>query len=317
MQIYLLRRLLQLLPTLLTASILIFFIIALAPGDPAAMRLGPEATQEQIQNERERLGLDQPLPIRYAIWMGDVLSLNLGRSLYTNRPVTELIGEAFPKTVELSLTALVVSLLIGIPLGIWAALHKDQWPDTLITGFNALGLAIPSFWLGILLILFFSVQTRLLPPSGAGPAELGFPANFRYLIMPVATIAISNLSVFSRFMRSALIDVLSEDFIRTARAKGLSEWLVIARHALKNALIPIVTIVGIQFGILLGGAVVTESVFAYPGIGRLTVTAILNRDYPVVQATLMLVVLIFLIANTLVDLLYGYLDPRVRLERSR
>ena len=317
MQIYLLRRLLQLLPTLLTASILIFFIIALAPGDPAAMRLGPEATQEEIQNERERLGLDQPLPIRYAIWMGDVLSLNLGRSLYTNRPVTELIGEAFPKTVELSLTALVVSLLIGIPLGIWAALHKDQWPDTLITGFNALGLAIPSFWLGILLILFFSVQTRLLPPSGAGPAELGFPANFRYLIMPVATIAISNLSVFSRFMRSALIDVLSEDFIRTARAKGLSEWLVIARHALKNALIPIVTIVGIQFGILLGGAVVTESVFAYPGIGRLTVTAILNRDYPVVQATLMLVVLIFLIANTLVDLLYGYLDPRVRLERSR
>ncbi len=317
MQIYLLRRLLQLLPTLLTASILIFFIIALAPGDPAAMRLGPEATQEQIQNERERLGLDQPLPIRYAIWMGDVLSLNLGRSLYTNRPVTELIGEAFPKTVELSLTALVVSLLIGIPLGIWAALHKDQWPDTLITGFNALGLAIPSFWLGILLILFFSVQTRLLPPSGAGPAELGFPANFRYLIMPVATIAISNLSVFSRFMRSALIDVLSEDFIRTARAKGLSEWLVIARHALNNALIPIVTIVGIQFGILLGGAVVTESVFAYPGIGRLTVTAILNRDYPVVQATLMLVVLIFLIANTLVDLLYGYLDPRVRLERSR
>ena len=317
MQIYLLRRLLQLLPTLLTASILIYFIIALAPGDPAAMRLGPEATQEQIQNERERLGLDQPLPIRYAIWMGDVLSLNLGRSLYTNRPVTELIGEAFPKTVELSLTALVVSLLIGIPLGIWAALHKDQWPDTLITGFNALGLAIPSFWLGILLILFFSVQTRLLPPSGAGPAELGFPANFRYLIMPVATIAISNLSVFSRFMRSALIDVLSEDFIRTARAKGLSEWLVIARHALKNALIPIVTIVGIQFGILLGGAVVTESVFAYPGIGRLTVTAILNRDYPVVQATLMLVVLIFLIANTLVDLLYGYLDPRVRLERSR
>ena len=317
MQIYLLRRLLQLLPTLLTASILIFFIIALAPGDPAAMRLGPEATQEEIQNERERLGLDQPLPIRYAIWMGDVLSLNLGRSLYTNRPVTELIGEAFPKTVELSLTALIVSLLIGIPLGIWAALHKDQWPDTLITGFNALGLAIPSFWLGILVILFFSVQTRLLPPSGAGPAELGFPANFRYLIMPVATIAISNLSVFSRFMRSALIDVLSEDFIRTARAKGLSEWLVIARHALKNALIPIVTIVGIQFGILLGGAVVTESVFAYPGIGRLTVTDILNRDYPVVQATLMLVVLIFLIANTLVDLLYGYLDPRVRLERSR
>jgi peptide/nickel transport system permease protein len=155
-----------------------------------------------------------------------------------------------------------------------------------------------------------------LPPSGAGPAELGFPANFRYLIMPVATIAISNLSVFARFMRSALIDVLAEDYVRTARAKGLSERLVVLRHALKNALIPIVTIVGIQFGALLGGAVVTESVFAYPGIGRLIITAILNRDYPVVQATLMLVVLIFLVANTIVDLLYGYLDPRVRLGSS-
>jgi ABC-type dipeptide/oligopeptide/nickel transport system permease component len=215
------------------------------------------------------------------------------------------------------LVALLVSLAIGLPLGIWAALNRDRLPDVFVTGLNALGLAIPSFWLGILLILLFSVQMRWLPPSGAGPSDLSFPANYRYLIMPVMTIAISNLSVFSRFMRSALIDVLAEDFVRTARAKGLSEWLVIARHALKNALIPVVTIIGIQFGILLGGAVVTESVFAYPGIGRLIVTAILNRDYPVVQATLMLVVLIFLVANTLVDLLYGYLDPRVRVGASR
>jgi peptide/nickel transport system permease protein len=316
MQTYLLRRLLQLVPTLLTASILIFFIITLAPGDPAAMRMGPEATAEQVARERERLGLDRPLPVRYARWLGDVVTLNLGRSLYTNRPVTQLISEAFPKTVQLSLSALTLSLLIGLPMGIWAALNRDRLPDFVVTGVNALGLAVPAFWLGILFILFFSVQLRWLPPSGAGPAELGFPANFRYLLMPVATIAISNLSVFARFMRSALIDVLAEDYVRTARAKGLSERLVVLRHALKNALIPIVTIVGIQFGALLGGAVVTESVFAYPGIGRLIITAILNRDYPVVQATLMLVVLIFLVANTIVDLLYGYLDPRVRLGSS-
>jgi peptide/nickel transport system permease protein len=316
MQTYIIRRLLQLLPTLFTASILIFLIITLAPGDPAAIRLGTEATPEQVEQERERLGLNSPLPVRYLIWLGDVFTLNLGNSLYTNRPVTQLIAEAFPKTAQLSLTALAVSLLIGLPLGIWAALQRDRVPDTLITGFSSLGLAIPSFWLGILLILLFSVQLRWLPPSGAGPADLGFPANYRYLIMPVITIAVSNLAVFSRFMRSALIDVMAEDFVRTARAKGLRERAVIVGHALKNALIPIVTIVGIQFGILLGGAVVTESVFAYPGIGRLTVTAILNRDYPVVQATLMLVVLIFLVANTVVDLLYGYLDPRVRMARA-
>ncbi len=316
MQTYIIRRLLQLLPTIFLASILIFMIITLAPGDPAAMRLGTEATPEQIEQERERLGLNLPLPVRYVIWLGDVFSLNLGNSLYTNRPVTQLIAEAFPKTVQLSLTALALALLIGLPLGIWAALQRDRLPDSVITGFSSLGLAIPSFWLGILLILLLSVQLRWLPPSGAGPADLGFPANYRYLIMPVITIALSNLAVFSRFMRSALIDVLAEDFIRTARAKGLRERAVITAHALKNALIPIVTIVGIQFGTLLGGAVVTESVFAYPGIGRLTVTAILNRDYPVVQATLMLVVLIFLLANTVVDLLYGYLDPRVRIVRA-
>ena len=316
MQTYIIRRLLQLLPTLFTASILVFMIITLAPGDPAAMRLGTEATPEEIQQERVRLGLGDPLPMRYAIWLGDVFTLNLGNSLYTNRPVTQLISEAFPKTVQLSLTALAVSLLLGLPLGIWSALQRDRLPDSVITGFSSLGLAIPAFWLGILLILLFSVQLRWLPPSGAGPASLGFPANYRFLIMPIITIAISNLAVFSRFMRSALIDVLAEDFVRTARAKGLRESSVILGHALKNALIPIVTIVGIQFGTLLGGAVVTESVFAYPGIGRLTVTAILNRDYPVVQATLMLVVLIFLLANTVVDLIYGYLDPRVRMQRA-
>lgn len=316
MQTYVLRRFLQLIPALFAASVLIFLIITLAPGDPAAMRLGMEATPEEIALERVRLGLDRPLPVRYAIWLADVARLDLGQSLYTNRPVTTLIAEAFPKTVQLSLIALGLSLLLGLPMGMVAALRQDRPADSVITGLNALGLAIPNFWLGILMILLFSVRLRWLPPSGAGDAGAGLWANLRYLVMPVLSIAVSNLSVFARFTRSALIDVMADDFIRTARAKGLAERVVINRHALKNALIPVVTIVGIQFGRLLGGAVVTEAVFAYPGIGRLTVTAILNRDYPVVQAVLLLVVLIFLVANLVVDLLYGYLDPRVRLEQA-
>jgi len=316
MQTYVIRRLLELIPALFAASILIFLMITLAPGDPVAMRLGTEATPAQIAAERTRLGLDQSLPVRYGIWLADVVRLDLGQSLYTNRPVTTLIAEAFPKTVQLALISLALSLLIGLPLGMLAALRQDRPTDTVITGLNALGLAIPNFWLGILMILFFSVQLRWLPPSGAGNADQGMVANLRYLVMPVLSIAVSNLSVFARFTRSALIDVLADDFIRTARAKGLAERVVINRHALKNALIPVVTIVGIQFGRLLGGAVVTESVFAFPGIGRLTVTAILNRDYPVVQAILLLVVLIFLVANVVVDLLYGYLDPRVHLGRA-
>ena len=317
MQRYLARRLLQLIPTLLLASVLIFFIIQLAPGDPAFMMLGPEATDEELELERTRLGLDKPVVVRYTIWLSDIARLNLGVSQYTRRPVTELIGEAIPNTLRLALTALGISILIGFALGILAALRQDTRTDAAITGFNALGLAIPSFWLGILMILLFSVRLQWLPPSGSGNPDEGFVFNLRFLVMPVISIAFSNLSVFSRFVRSAMIDVMSADYIRTARAKGLRERGVVNRHALKNAMIPVVTIVGIQFGRLLGGAVVTESVFAYSGIGRLVVTSILNRDYPVVQATLMLVVLVFLLTNLVVDLTYGYLDPRVRFERAK
>jgi len=316
MQTYLIRRLLQLIPTLFLASILIFLIIQLAPGDPAAMMLGTEATAEQIEIERGRLGLDKPIPVRYIIWLSDVLRLNLGRSQVTNQPVTTLIRQAFANTLRLALTALVVSLLAGLSMGILAGLRRDKAADALVTGFNALGLAIPSFWLGILLILVFSVNLRLLPPSGVGDPERGFFYNLRFLIMPVISIAVSNTAVFSRFMRTALIDVLGADYIRTAYAKGLGERSVVSRHALRNALIPVITIIGIQFGRLLGGAVITEAVFAYSGIGRLVVFSIQNRDYPVVQGTLMLVVLIFLLTNVAVDVLYGTIDPRVRFERA-
>jgi ABC-type dipeptide/oligopeptide/nickel transport system permease component len=316
-QRYLIRRLLLLLPTLFLASILIFGIIALAPGDPARMMLGTQATPEEVAVERERLGLDKPIVVRYGIWLTDVAKLNLGVSQSSRRPVSMLIGDALPNTLRLALTSLAVALLIGFPLGMLAATNANRRIDAIVTGFNSLGLAMPSFWFGLLLILFFSVQLKWLPASGIGEPNQSFIARLPYLIMPVATIAISNMSVFSRYVRSAMIDVLSADYVRTARAKGLAENVVIARHALRNALIPVVTIIGIQFGRLLGGAVVTESVFAYPGIGRLVINSIQNRDYPVVQATLMLVVLIFLITNIIVDASYAWLDPRVKLERAR
>lgn len=309
---YVAGRILLLIPTLFLASILVFAIITLSPGDPAQMMLGTEATEEQVQAERERLGLDDPVPVRYAIWLSDVLQLNLGRSLVTSQPAAELVTDALPYTLELALVSLALSILIGVPLGIYAAVKQNSKVDLTITGLSSLGLAVPSFWLGILLILLFSVRLKWLPPSGVGGTDSTFVTDPKFLIMPVITIAVSNLAVFSRFIRSAMIDTLSTDYVRTARAKGLSERQVLANHALRNALLPTVTVIGIQFGRLLGGAVATEAVFAYPGIGRLIVSSILNRDYPVVQATLMFVVIIFLITNIIIDISYSFLDPTVK-----
>lgn len=311
---FLIHRWLLLIPTLALASILIFAIVTLAPGDPVRAKLGTEATPQQVAAERQRLGLDQPIPVRYAVWLSDVAHLNLGRSLINGRPVTTLIGDAFPNTVRLALTAFVLSLAIGIPLGALAAVKSNSRLDALITGVTSLGLAIPAFWLGLMLILFFAVTLQLLPPSGLGTPGQPWYVSFEYLLLPMLTIAVSNIAVIARFVRSAMLDTLSADYVRTARAKGVGERSVLGRHALRNALLPVVTVLGIQFGRLLGGAVVTEAVFAYPGIGFLVVSSIQNRDYPVVQGTLMLVVVIFLLTSMVVDLSYAYLDPRVTLQ---
>ena len=313
---YLVRRWLLLVPTLALASVLVFAIISLAPGDPVRMKLGTEATPEQVAAERARLGLDQPVPVRYAVWVSDVAHLNLGRSQVNNRPVTGLIAEAFPNTLRLALAAFVLSLLIGLPLGCYAALRANSRVDAAITSLNSLGLAVPAFWLGMMLILVFAVTLQWLPPSGVGNPGQPWYLSLQFLVLPTITIALSNLSVFARFVRSAMLDVLGADFVRTARAKGLREPAVVFKHALRNALIPVVTVLGIQFGRLLGGAVVTEAVFAYPGLGRLVVTSIQNRDYPVVQGALMLIVAIFLLTSIVVDLSYAWLDPRVTLRRG-
>jgi ABC-type dipeptide/oligopeptide/nickel transport system permease component len=314
---YVARRFLLLVPTLFLASLFIFAIIQLAPGDPVQMMLGSEATPQQIADERERLGLDKPAPYRYAVWLGDVARLNLGRSLVNKRPSVELVADAFPNTLRLTLTALAIAIALGFTSGVVAAVRANQRLDLAITSFASLGLALPSFFVGIMLIYVFAVALRWLPPSGIGDESGSFVSNLRYMILPVATIALGNLAVLSRFVRSSMLDVLGADYVRTARAKGLREGVVVGKHALRNALLPVVTVLGVQFGKLLGGAVITESVFAYPGIGRLVVMSIQNRDYPVVQATLMLVVLIFLLTNIAVDVSYGYLDPRVRMGGGR
>lgn len=316
MLIYLAQRWLALVPTLLLASVLIFAIIKLPPGDPVRMKLGTEATPEQVAGERTRLGLDRPLPAQCVAWLADVARLDLGRSMVNNRPVVDLVSEAFPNTLRLSLSDFALALLAGLPMGALTAVRQNSRLDTLITALNALGLAVPAFFVGMLLILLFSVTLRWLPPSGVGEAAGPWYANLRFLVLPVTTITISNLSVFARFVRSALIDVLGADYVRTARAKGVPERRVVGRHALRNAIIPVATVLGIQFSRLLGGAVVTEAVFAYPSIGRLVVTSIQNRDYPVVQGTLMLLVAIFLVTSIAADLCYAWLDPRIRESRE-
>ncbi len=314
---FLIQRWLLLVPTLALASLLIFAIVTLAPGDPVRAKLGTEATPQQVAAERQRLGLDQPLPVRYAVWLTDVAHLNLGRSLVNGRPVTTLITDAFPNTLQLALTAFILSLAIGIPLGTLAAVHRNSQLDALITSLTSLGLAVPAFWLGMMLILLFAVTLQILPPSGLGTPGQPWYVGLQFLVLPMVTIALSNISVMARFVRSAMLDTLGADYVRTARAKGVGEATVLSRHALRNALIPVVTVMGIQFGRLLGGAVVTEAVFAYPGLGFLVVSSIQNRDYPVVQGTLMLVVLIFLLTSMLVDVSYAYIDPRVTLQGQR
>ena len=317
MSTYVIRRLLQSVPVLILASVAVFLLLHMVPGDPALLLAGPDATPEVVTAVRREMGLDQPLPVQYALWMRHALSGDLGRSYISRLPVAQLIGNALPATIELALAALLIAVLFGIPSGIISAVNRQSLPDWLITLTNGLALAIPNFWLGILLIILFALVLGWLPPGG----RVDFLSNpgtaWKSLLLPAVTLGIHIAATLSRFTRAAMLEVLHEDYIRTARAKGLSQWGVLGRHAIRNALIPIVTVLGIQFGRLLGGAVIVESVFAWPGIGRMVLQAVLNRDYLLVQGTLLLLVVAFIFINLIVDLLYGVLDPRIRLSHGR
>lgn len=315
MYLYIIRRLWELIPSLLLATVVVFVIINASPGDPVKMKLGTEATPEQVEAERATLGLDQPLPVRYLRWLGDVLRLDLGRSFINRQEVWSLIRQRFPATMELALLAMAVAVLIGVPLGAIAALNQNGRVDSFVTAFNSMGMSVPVFWLGLLLIMLFSVQWGWLPPSGRGDLMANPSEAWKNLAMPVICLAFYSCSIFARFVRSALIDVLASDYVRTARAKGLAERVVLFRHVLQNALIPIVTVMGISFGQLLGGAVITESIFSWPGMGRLLVSGIMNKDYSVVQGVLLVTVTLFMLVTLCVDILYAYLDPRIKLAK--
>jgi peptide/nickel transport system permease protein len=318
MQRYILRRLFMLVPVFLGISIVVFGFIHLIPGDPVVTILGDEYTEETAEQLRHVLGLDKPIYVQYFAWLGQALSGNLGRSIFPfggikggggRDPVLGLILARLPTTVVLAAGSLLVSVITSLPLGVITAARKGSFLDSITRVISVLGVSMPVFWQGLLLILLFALVLRWLPPGGS-IRDMGL----KVMILPWITLGVSQAALVTRMTRSTMLEVLGEDYIRTARAKGLKEASVYYRHALRNALIPVVTVVGLQFGRLLGGAVLTESVFNLPGLGRLLVESVYRRDYPVIQGCVLVIALFFVLANLLVDTLYAFLDPRVSLE---
>lgn len=304
---YVARRLLLAIPVLLGVSIAVFSMMHLVPGDPAlAMLRGqPQVTQQDIDRVRTQLGLNDPVPVQYVKYLNRVLHGDFGRSIQSKRPVTRDIFEQAPSTIQLAVTAMVFAVAFGVILGIISALRRNTWVDTLATLTSLFGVSMPSFWFGLMLIYLFSLKLGWFPAVGGN--------GFKGLVLPAVALGMDFSAITARLVRNNLIEVLVADYVRTARAKGLSERAVVYRHALKNALIPAITIIGLQFGTLLGGAVVIETVFARQGIGRLLVTAILGKDFPMVQGIVLMAACVYVVTNLLVDLSYGLLDPRIRL----
>ncbi len=302
---FLLSRLAGALVVMLGVVCLVFLLLHLIPGDPVEMMLGESARPADREALRSALGLDRPLPLQLAQYLGGLLQLDLGVSLHSRQPIADILAERLPATLELAVAALLFAVFMALPLGMLAALHKDRGWDLGAMGFSLLGVSIPNFWLGPMLILVFSLWLGWTPVSGRD----GLPS----LILPAVTLGTALAAVLARMIRSSLLEVLGEDYIRTARAKGLADTTVVWRHALRNAWLPIITLLGLQLGALLGGAVVTETVFAWPGIGSLLVESIQKRDYPVVQGCVLFISLTYVVVNTLTDLVYGWIDPRIRL----
>jgi peptide/nickel transport system permease protein/oligopeptide transport system permease protein len=309
---YILRRLLLAIPTLIGVTFLVFASVRLVKGGPAIAIAGELATPELIEQVNRELGLDQPLLNQYVIYVGRVLQGNLGQSVRSRLPVTEEIFNRLPRTITLALASLTVACLIGIPIGISSALRPNSWFDAGSMIVALLGVSMPIFWLGLMLMILFAVllpqwlglSGPILPPTGS--------STWQHMVMPVTALAANSMAIQARMTRACMMEVLRQDYIRTARAKGQHERWVIYRHALRNAMLPIITIVGLQFGTLLGGAVITETVFSWPGIGRLLVDSIGYRDYPVIQGTVLIIAVGFVLTNLLVDVLYAYFDPRIQ-----
>jgi peptide/nickel transport system permease protein len=312
MTTYILKRLVSMAPVLLLVSVVIFSLIHLTPGDPVVAMLGEEATPEARDRLRAQLGLDKPIPVQYATWLTRALTGDLGRSIRTNQPVAEAISQRLPVTIELAILALAIALTIALPAGIIAATRRGTLADVGSTILALLGVSMPGFLLAVFLVYIFSLQLRWLPPIGYVSPLQDLVGNLKAMVMPAIALGAFAAGATARLTRSTLLEVLGQDYIRTGWAKGLDEGAVVRRHALKNALIPVVTVVGLQLGNLLGSAVVTETIFALPGVGRLVVDSIYQRDFPLVQGVTLYLALIFLFVNLVVDMIYAYLDPRIR-----
>jgi peptide/nickel transport system permease protein len=311
MTAYVLRRLVLMVPVALLVTVICFTLLRLSPGDPVLAYAGEERDPASLAQLRHSLGLDQPLPAQYAAWLSRAVRGDLGRSIRTRQPVGEAIMERLPATLELGGAALILSVTVALVVGTLSALKRNSAVDLLATGFTLAGVSLPGFFLGILLILIFALVLRLFPPGGYVPFLEDPAGNLRRLVLPAVTIATASLAVNLRQVRSSLLDVLDQDYVRTARAKGLRESGVVSGHAMKNALIPVITLVGLQVGAIIEGALITETIFFWPGVGRLAVDSINGRDYPVVQAIVLLSALSFMVSTLLVDVLYGWIDPRI------
>lgn len=301
---YILKKIIMMIPVLIGMTIIVFLILHLSPGDPVEMIAGPRASPEVYNNIRTHLGLDQPLIVQYAVFIKNILKGNLGVSILQHRPVIDLIKERLPITLDLGLSVLVVSFLIAVPIGIIAAVHRNTWADYLVMSGALVGISMPTFWFGLILMYIFAYKLRWFPIAGYG--------TWKHLVLPVVAMSLNDTAITARMVRSSMLEVIKQDYIRTARSKGLAERVVIYGHALKNALIPVITLLGLKIGWILGGSVVIEIVFNRPGIGRLMVDSIFARDYPVVQGSMLVLTTTIILGNVLADVLYAVVDPRIK-----
>jgi peptide/nickel transport system permease protein len=309
---YILRRILATIPVMATVALLVFSLLYLAPGDPATMIGGDQASPDDIRKIREGLGLDRPFIVRFAEWVGQMARGDLGKSIFTNLPVTDLIKQRIEPTLSLALLTLLLSISIAVPLGVLAAWKAGTWIDRVVMAFAVFGFSVPVFVVGYMLAYVFALELDWFPVQGYTPIAKGFGPWLNNLVLPAVALGCVYIALIARITRSTMLDVLAQDYIRTARAKGLAQPAILFLHALKNAAVPIVTVIGIGMALLIGGAVVTESVFAIPGLGRLTIDAILRRDYPVIQGLVLLFSVVYVLVNLLVDITYTLFDPRIR-----
>jgi peptide/nickel transport system permease protein len=325
MMSYILKRLLQFIPVLFGISVLVFLLLHLIPGNPALTLLGQDATPKEIARLNGLLGLNKPLYVQFGVFLENLVHGNLGMSIFQKTPVSTLIVDHLPATIELTIVSMIISIVISIPLGIISAVKQFSWLDYVSMFFAQLGVSMPVFWMGILLIIGFSVNLNVLPSFGRGEPLLEAIGqtiqsgnlfylidSLKHLILPAFTLGVMSAAMITRMVRSAMLEVLNEDYIRTAEAKGVKVMFVILKHAFRNALIPVITIVGLQFGNLLGGAIVTETVFGWPGVGQLIVTAISQRDFPVIQGVVFVIAFLFALINLFVDLLYAVINPKIQ-----